>query len=353
MDPTPHKIIIYFSTCASVDYYGHEHILPLFLPDKFVAIPLHGKHPPNVRQKNFTRFANSTTPSILLTTDVAARGLDIPSVDVVIQDPPTDPKAFLHRCGRAGRAGRRGLSILFLSPGREEDYIPFLEVRKTPVELFQSPPISVSTADAVAATEGIQKAVLDDRSLHDKGQKAFVSWVRSYSKHQASSIFRIADLDWEELGRAWGLLRLPKMPELRKFTGDRGLGVIVDWDNYAYKDKQRERHRKETLNGRTDADGHLDAPSTSPLKRPASHSIAWSKTLEKKRKREQKREEKRARMERERWGKMTEEEREKIRETDRMVAKIRQIAGGWRKEARASRPTVDPVAEEGEFEGFD
>ncbi|KAL2371902.1 ATP-dependent rRNA helicase spb4, partial [Blastomyces gilchristii] len=131
LSPTPQRSILYFSTCAAVDYY--QHILPSLLPDQFTTIPLHGKHPPQVRQKNFTRFAHSVTSCILLTTDVAARGLDIPAVDLVIQiDPPTDPKVFLHRCGRAGRAGRRGLSIIFLHPGREEDYIPFLNVRKTP-----------------------------------------------------------------------------------------------------------------------------------------------------------------------------------------------------------------------------
>jgi ATP-dependent RNA helicase DDX55/SPB4 len=70
-------------------------------------------------------------------------------------------------------------------------------------------------------------------------------------------------------------------------------------------------------------------------------------------KREHKREKKRAGKEKARWGKMTKEERENIRETDRMVAEVRQMAGGWKKEAITSRPTVDPIAEEEEFEGFD
>ena len=92
------------------------------------------------KEKYFATFANTTMPSILLTTDVAARGLDIPQVDLVIQvDPPTDPKGFLHRCGRAGRAGRKGLSVVFLQPGREEDYLAFLEVGKTLATPLDSP----------------------------------------------------------------------------------------------------------------------------------------------------------------------------------------------------------------------
>jgi ATP-dependent RNA helicase DDX55/SPB4 len=114
-----------------VDYF--QHILSALLPNQFSLISLHGKHPSNVRQKNFSNYIKAITPTILLTTDVAARGLDMPQVDLVIQiDPPSDPTVFLHRCGRAGRAGRKGLSVITLQPGREEDYIPFLEVRKTP-----------------------------------------------------------------------------------------------------------------------------------------------------------------------------------------------------------------------------
>lgn len=60
---------------------------------------------------------------MLLATDVAARGLDIPHVDVVIQfDPPSDSKAFSHRCGRTARAGRSGKAYALLV-GKEIEYI--------------------------------------------------------------------------------------------------------------------------------------------------------------------------------------------------------------------------------------
>lgn len=102
VQPTPSKSIFFVSTCSGVDYLSA--ILPLILGDDFQLVPLHGKHQANVRQKNFNRFVNALTPAILLTTDVASRGLDIPSVDLVVQvDPPSDPKTFIHRCGRAGR----------------------------------------------------------------------------------------------------------------------------------------------------------------------------------------------------------------------------------------------------------
>ena len=102
LEPPPSKTIIFLSTCAAVDYY--QHVLPSILPSpnrlSFTLVPLHGKHPAKARIKNLAAFTDSSTPSILLTTDVAARGLDIPQTDLVVQiDPPSDPKVFLHRCG--------------------------------------------------------------------------------------------------------------------------------------------------------------------------------------------------------------------------------------------------------------
>ena len=320
--PKPNKSIVYLSTCAAVDYF--QHVLPSLLPlrdgESFSLIPLHGKHPPNVRQKNFTRFTNAVTPSILLTTDVAARGLDIPQVDLVIQiDPPSDPKVFLHRCGRAGRAGRKGLSVIFIQPGREEDYLTFLEVRKTPVALLATPQILMTEDEADSASDKIRKVVLTDRAMHDKAQRGFVSWVRAYSKHQASSIFRVADIDWEDAGRAWGLLKLPKMPELKRWEGDKSLGVELDFSTYAYKDKQREQVRKqalqESLIGSSSTIDH--AFSRKPEKR------AWSQKLDQRDDRERKREKKHTRKEREKWEKMTPAEREKQLELERMIENVK------------------------------
>lgn len=340
--PTPQKTILYFSTCAAVDYF--QHIIPLLLPEEFSVIPLHGKHLPNVRQKNFTRFANSVTPSVLLTTDVAARGLDIPSVDLVIQiDPPSDPKAFIHRCGRAGRAGRRGLSVVLLHPGREEDYVSFLEVRKTPVTPYESGHFSLTPLEASDIVQLARNAVRTDRAIHDKGQKAFVSWVRSYSKHQASSIFRIVDLDWEELGHAWALLKLPRMPELRNFKGDASLGVSLDWKNYGYKDKQREKHRLESL----EEEGTKQRDQA-PKKRGSNETVSWSQKLERRGEREKRREKKKARMERDRWEKLTQEEKNKTLETDRMVQELRRQAAEQRSVKMADTAMDDEV-----FEGFD
>ncbi|KAL3428189.1 ATP-dependent rRNA helicase spb4 [Phlyctema vagabunda] len=319
LQPTPQKTIIYLSTCAAVDYF--QHILTALLPDTVSLIPLHGKHPPNLRQRNFAKYITTVTPCILLTTDVAARGLDIPQVDLVVQiDPPSDPKVFLHRCGRAGRAGRKGLSVIFLQPGREEDYIPFLEIRKTPISLLKEPKIEVTDEIAQACTKKMRKEVLTDRALYDKGQRAFVSWVKAYSKHQASSIFRVADLDWTELGNSWGLVKLPKMPELKGWDGDRSLGVALDLATYAYKDKIREKARLVALDEARNAAPWV--PSDEQIQKRKERE-AWSHKHEKQDVKEVRREKKKRKREAERIAGLNEDELEKEKELQALIEQVK------------------------------
>ena len=223
-----------------------------------------------------------------------------------------------------------------MQPGREEDYLPFLEVRRTPVTPLTLPNVKVSSEEAQAATEAIRKMVLADKAIHEKGQKALVSCVKAYTKHQAKSVFRIEDVDWEDLGKAFGLLKLPKMPELKKFDGDRSLGVNLDWSEYAFKDKKREEMRKQALVNKKEAPLSTDAsihPQKKELKR------AWSNKLDQRDEREARRTKKRTKQEWEKWEHMTLAEREKQLELERMIEEVK----------------AKKLEEEryGEFEGFD
>ncbi|EMC93092.1 hypothetical protein BAUCODRAFT_77654 [Baudoinia panamericana UAMH 10762] len=77
----------------------------------FSAIPLHGQLPQSARLGALNKF-RSGSRSILVATDVAARGLDIPSVDLVINfDLPPDSKTYVHRVGRTARAGKSGVAV--------------------------------------------------------------------------------------------------------------------------------------------------------------------------------------------------------------------------------------------------
>jgi len=84
---------------------------------------LHGDIPPKLRETNFTKFKERES-DILVATDLASRGLDLPFVSHVINfDFPKTVSDYLHRAGRAGRAGREGFVVSFY---REKD-LPLLQ----------------------------------------------------------------------------------------------------------------------------------------------------------------------------------------------------------------------------------
>ncbi len=94
---------------------------------------LHGNIPHKERHEIISKFTNtnnkSKKSSILITTDVAARGLNLPAVDWIVQyDPPCETSDYIHRAGRAARAGSAGHALLFLLQS-ELQYVEVLKIR--------------------------------------------------------------------------------------------------------------------------------------------------------------------------------------------------------------------------------
>ncbi|KAL1368149.1 hypothetical protein AAHE18_02G100500 [Arachis hypogaea] len=201
------KVIIYFMTCACIDYWGV--VLPrLSVLKGFSLVPLHGKMKQTVREKALASFT-SLSNGVLLCTDVAARGLDIPGVDCIVQyDPPEDPNVFIHRVGRTARLGKQGQAVVFLLP-KEESYVEFLRIRRVPLQERKC------SDDAPDVVPQIRSAVKKDRDVMEKGVRAFVSYIRAYKEHHCSYIFRWKELEIGKLAMGHGLLQLPLMPEVK------------------------------------------------------------------------------------------------------------------------------------------
>merc|ERR1712159_883556 len=91
------------------------------------------------RTTTFFEFCGAKQ-GIMLSTDVAARGLDIPAVDWIIQyDPPDDPKEYIHRVGRSARGPKgEGKALLILSP-EETGLLKYLKTAKIPLEEYKFP----------------------------------------------------------------------------------------------------------------------------------------------------------------------------------------------------------------------
>lgn len=84
--------------------------------DGFGAAPMSGELAQAQRTRTLNAFRNGSLP-ILVSTEVAARGIDVPGISTVIHvDPPREADAYTHRSGRTGRAGETGRSILLVTP---------------------------------------------------------------------------------------------------------------------------------------------------------------------------------------------------------------------------------------------
>ena len=128
------KIIVFFSSCACVKYHA-ELLNYIDLP----VLDLHGKQKQQKRTNTFFEFCNAKQGT-LICTDVAARGLDIPAVDWIVQfDPPDDPRDYIHRVGRTARgATGKGRSLMFLQPN-EVGFLSYLKEARVPIVEYEFP----------------------------------------------------------------------------------------------------------------------------------------------------------------------------------------------------------------------
>ncbi|CAG8631863.1 4379_t:CDS:2 [Funneliformis mosseae] len=194
------KVIVFFSSCNSVKY--HAELL------NYIDVPvldLHGKQKQTKRTNTFFEFINAQH-GVLLCTDVAARGLDIPAVDWIIQyDPPDDPRDYIHRVGRTARAGGQGKSLLFLLPN-ELGFLRYLKHAKVPLNEYQFPANKIANVQSQ-----LEKLVEKNYYLHESARDGFRSYLMSYTSYSLKSIFNVNNLDLQKVGKAFGFKVPPKV----------------------------------------------------------------------------------------------------------------------------------------------
>ncbi|XP_058822440.1 probable ATP-dependent RNA helicase DDX55 homolog [Topomyia yanbarensis] len=229
------KAMIFFPTCACVEFWGIA-LAELLQPMKILA--LHGKMK-SQRNRILTEFRESDS-ALLLCTDLLARGVDIPEIDWVVQwDPPSNAAAFVHRVGRTARQGSEGNALIMLLPS-EDAYVEFL-TRNQKVSLKQVS-LEAGEKNLVKVLKVLHRLQMNDRGVYDKASRAFVSHVQAYSKHECNLILRVKDLDLGKVATSYGLLQLPKMPEMKEHFKQsfRGPTEPVDIFKLIYKDKQKQ-----------------------------------------------------------------------------------------------------------------
>ncbi|KAK0592501.1 hypothetical protein LWI29_020394 [Acer saccharum] len=233
------KIVLFFSTYDAVDFHysllsefqwspnsqsDAEH-KQLFLRCK--TLRLHGNMKQEDRRTTFGAFQTEKA-ALLLSTDVASRGLDFPKVKCIIQyDSPGDATEYVHR---TARLGQRGDSLLFLQP-IEVDYLQDLE--KHGVSLAEYPLMKVLdsfplygqvprgkkfvSVDLHPWVLTLQKAlesfILAEPKMKNLAKDAFCSWVRAYTAHRGElkGIFMVKKLHLGHVAKSFALKEQPSL----------------------------------------------------------------------------------------------------------------------------------------------
>ncbi|XP_006169605.1 ATP-dependent RNA helicase DDX18 [Tupaia chinensis] len=197
------KLMVFFSSCKSVKYH-YELLNYIDLP----VLAIHGRQKQNKRTTTFFQFCNADT-GILLCTDVAARGLDIPEVDWIVQyDPPDDPKEYIHRVGRTARGlNGRGHALLILRP-EELGFLRYLKQSKVPLSEFDFSWSKISDIQSQ-----LEKLIEKNYFLHKSAQEAYKSYIRAYDSHSLKQIFNVNNLNLPQVALSFGF-KVPPFVDL-------------------------------------------------------------------------------------------------------------------------------------------
>ncbi|KAG8185234.1 hypothetical protein JTE90_002763 [Oedothorax gibbosus] len=193
------KVMVFFSSCMSVKF--HNELL------NYIDMPvscIHGRQKQLKRTQTFFEFCKVES-GILLCTDVAARGLDIPEVDWIVQyDPPEDPKEYIHRVGRTARGkGKNGHALLILRP-EELGFLRYLKQARVPVQEYEFPWSKIANVQ-----NELEKLIVKNYFLNISAKEAFKAYVRAYKSHHLKRVFDVNKLDLKAAAKSFGFIVPP------------------------------------------------------------------------------------------------------------------------------------------------
>ena len=171
------------------------------------VLDIHGKQKQQKRTTTFFQFCKQET-GILLCTDVAARGLDIPAVDWIIQyDPPDEPNEYIHRVGRTSRGvnAKEGRALLFLLP-EEIAFLRYLQEKKVNLQEYEFPMKKIANISHQLTT-----LIEKNYYLNKSAREAYRSYLLSYASHSHKDIFNVHEIDLQGVGKAFGFSVPPRV----------------------------------------------------------------------------------------------------------------------------------------------
>ncbi|CAG9328210.1 unnamed protein product [Blepharisma stoltei] len=211
------KIMVFFSSCNSVKF--HYDLLNYV---DITVMHIHGKQKQQKRTTAYFEFCKAEN-AILLCTDVAARGLDIPAVDWIIQyDPPDIPEEYIHRVGRTARVQRQGKALLFLLP-QELGFLRYLKKAKVPLNEFEFAENKLANIQPQ-----FERLIEKNYYLHKAAREAYRSYLKAYESHHQKDIFDVSQLDLPKVARSFGLTTPPMVNLNVKIQGSKSRNTNLE-----------------------------------------------------------------------------------------------------------------------------
>lgn len=202
------KTIVFLSSCKQTRFVFEAFCK---LQPGVPIMHLHGKQKQTKRVDIFRKFTSSQH-AVLLCTDIAARGLDFPSVDWVLQlDCPEDADTYIHRVGRTARFDADGHALMILVPSEVEGMVEELKKKRVPVE-----EIKIRTSKQQSIQKQLQSFCFQDPEIKYLAQRAFVAYMRSIYLQRNKAIFDVTVLPAEEFALSLGLAGAPKIKFVKK-----------------------------------------------------------------------------------------------------------------------------------------
>jgi len=202
------KTLVFLQSCKQVKY-----IYEVFcrLRPGLSVMALYGSLHQLKRMAIYDQFCDKQA-AVLLATDIAARGLDFPAVDWVIQlDCPEDGTTYVHRAGRTARYNTAGESLLVLLPQEEQGMLKQLSAHKIPISKIEINPNKQQTIEKTLAAQ-----LASDTNLKESAQRAFTTYLKSVYLMKNKSIFDVFSLDTAKFATSLGLALPPRLRFLDK-----------------------------------------------------------------------------------------------------------------------------------------
>uniref|UniRef100_A0A8C4WUX3 ATP-dependent RNA helicase n=1 Tax=Eptatretus burgeri TaxID=7764 RepID=A0A8C4WUX3_EPTBU len=202
------KIMVFFTSCKQVQYlyYAFCRLRP-GLP----VMALHGKQQQMKRIEVYQEFCQRPN-AVLFATDIAARGLDFPAVNWVLQlDCPEDANTYIHRAGRTARYKEGGESLLVLLPSEEPAMVTQLKDRKVPINK-----IEVNPKKLLDVQSSLEEFLVQDTGLKERAQRCFSSYIRAIFLMRNKEVFDVKKLPLDQYAFSLGLAVAPHIRFLQK-----------------------------------------------------------------------------------------------------------------------------------------